>query len=1233
MAYEIELGVKLNTENVQSQIDAIQPKDKIKVELDTDNIKKQINSIKSEIEKLNNINVKIGGKGSLDNGLKVSSGSAVKDAQKVGKQIGDTISNSVKQSVNLDDVIDKQVSSLMSQYSIAGKKGSKAFNEIRDAIVNYRTELAKADNVDFDQDDFMSMFANSANIKNATSALASHIKIANEAKNEYKDLLEYIQMLNRSGAKIHLPDSIRQEYGDDFASMRNRLGKGFTTGSGGDFESWVSELNAGLGNIIDLSHGAEAAFGDLVNKIDIAKGKNFLSEKEMFDFGYLNMDEIENDITAAVNQISIAEQQMAQQAQQSANTVIQAEEKKQQAVKQTSQEMQRLQNNSKNVINVKDFADTGIDDTVNHIEDLKKSLRISGFNDDAIKEIIKDFENLKVEVKDLQTTLQGNTLKIDVKGLDQHGRLVNTSGSFAPDADGNLTSGGFRTSVKQTFKLASEEAQQFSKDLLSIGGKMGTLQEKISRLEFKGGSSKQISALKKELKELETEYSNVEKKMNDAGVKLSAEQDDAIKAQFKNTENNLKEIEATYKDTQANLAKGIKFKFDTGEFDKDISNITTKTKELGKIPDSLKNEIAQLKRAKTEMDKALASGDVDKAIRAYDRYEQRLKTINNQLKIGSNDNAVSNSAYSKLDKLQSKIERIKTSISKLDPKVNTKELEDFQRELTETETDYKNLYNELKKELTPNQKNALSKRQTNFDNRLNSKAVDETNLEIEKQRIKEVNSAFSELEKTQRRIGQLKFKLTGLDSEKDAGQIQAIQRELINLEAKAKGLRDAFGSSFDSSQMKKLADMTRDIDARISQLKAHMADNSAVERQTQAFNKLLNIKKQIDSTKIRIEDLKLKGGHENEIADYERVLAELRASFKETASTLEKPLNANQWGILRSEATQTQEKITALKSSFADLNAVKANKIKNNFAGYDAQLQTSIVNAEQLSKEYGEITTSINNVRTALSEMKSASNDADLIEAEKRYQNALKETNNLIKKNKAEENRNLRSDSFALDKQKALQRLYGLFEKDSAAAKRFGNEIKKIEENINACGNSAGIKNVNKQIDILGTQLKNSNLQTKTFGTRLKEQWSKYSAYFGVATVFMRVTQGIRDMFQQVVKIDTAMTELKKVTDETDASYNQFLTNAADRATRIGTTIDGLVSSTADFARLGYNFTDSQGLAEVANIYSVVGDEIEGVEGATKSLISTMAAFKSEASGVSNTDFAMDIVDKFNEVS
>lgn len=51
------------------------------------------------------------------------------------------------------------------------------------------------------------------------------------------------------------------------------------------------------------------------------------------------------------------------------------------------------------------------------------------------------------------------------------------------------------------------------------------------------------------------------------------------------------------------------------------------------------------------------------------------------------------------------------------------------------------------------------------------------------------------------------------------------------------------------------------------------------------------------------------------------------------------------------------------------------------------------------------------------------------------------------------------------------------------------------------------------------------------------------------------IQQGAQQVYQNVVDINTAMTELKKVTDETDATYDQFLLNAADKAKNLGATI------------------------------------------------------------------------------
>ena len=124
----------------------------------------------------------------------------------------------------------------------------------------------------------------------------------------------------------------------------------------------------------------------------------------------------------------------------------------------------------------------------------------------------------------------------------------------------------------------------------------------------------------------------------------------------------------------------------------------------------------------------------------------------------------------------------------------------------------------------------------------------------------------------------------------------------------------------------------------------------------------------------------------------------------------------------------------------------------------------------------------------------------------------------------------------------------------------------------------------------------------------------------------MAAYRAIGKMVKNVIALDTAMTELKKVTNETDAAYAAFLDRAEKRAKSLGATLTDTVNATADFARLGYGIHDAEKLADAAVVYKNVGDGIDNISIASESIIATMQAF-----GIAADD-AMSIVDKFNEV-
>lgn len=85
-----------------------------------------------------------------------------------------------------------------------------------------------------------------------------------------------------------------------------------------------------------------------------------------------------------------------------------------------------------------------------------------------------------------------------------------------------------------------------------------------------------------------------------------------------------------------------------------------------------------------------------------------------------------------------------------------------------------------------------------------------------------------------------------------------------------------------------------------------------------------------------------------------------------------------------------------------------------------------------------------------------------------------------------------------------------------------------------------------------------------SIGKKIKE----YSYYFTGSMMIYRAIAWVREGITAIKDIDTALTELKKVTDATEESYEKFLDTAAKTADKVGSTIKDVISSTADWARL-----------------------------------------------------------------
>lgn len=152
-------------------------------------------------------------------------------------------------------------------------------------------------------------------------------------------------------------------------------------------------------------------------------------------------------------------------------------------------------------------------------------------------------------------------------------------------------------------------------------------------------------------------------------------------------------------------------------------------------------------------------------------------------------------------------------------------------------------------------------------------------------------------------------------------------------------------------------------------------------------------------------------------------------------------------------------------------------------------------------------------------------------------------------------------------------------------------------------------------------------LNTDTLYTKLSRLFTEHFQTALVMAGIHGIQQGLQEVIANVSNLDHALVELRKVTDETENTYNQFLDSAAEKARELGTSIADYTESAAEWAQGGYTFEESSQLAYVATLYKNVGDGIDSASQASEYLISILRGFNLEASE------AASVVDKINEVS
>ena len=372
---------------------------------------------------------------------------------------------------------------------------------------------------------------------------------------------------------------------------------------------------------------------------------------------------------------------------------------------------------------------------------------------------------------------------------------------------------------------------------------------------------------------------------------------------------------------------------------------------------------------------------------------------------------------------------------------------------------------------------------------------------------------------------------------------------------------------------------------------------------------------QISNTKKRIlynQNQLDKYGRNNEsesrtndlISKYENELKVLKAKQSDKSSSISNNIS--------DKVKIAQSELEKLEVSWKNSLAWDSSK-EQTFNNLRKELDNVGNNPERLSK-YSNQLQIFKNEMTKLNK----SNKIELIEPEKvnkAHDNIIKLINDI----KAYENVNRKAmketvisssgNSYAnwsLNMRKSLELLSKDTSKDST---QINAELQKIKRSF------ANMK----------SEIKANGLTGGTFLNDLWDKVKRFSGWMGITGATTELWHQLKQMVANVIELDSAMVDLRKVTNATESDFKRFFDSAGSSAKELGASVTDVINSTAEFSRLGYGLGDAEKLGKVATLYQQIGDGISA-EDASKSIISTMKAFGYEA------DRAEEIVDKFNEV-
>lgn len=377
----------------------------------------------------------------------------------------------------------------------------------------------------------------------------------------------------------------------------------------------------------------------------------------------------------------------------------------------------------------------------------------------------------------------------------------------------------------------------------------------------------------------------------------------------------------------------------------------------------------------------------------------------------------------------------------------------------------------------------------------------------------------------------------------------------------------------------------------------------------------------IDNALAKVE--KYRDGLKNVTAEQDALLNKVESKYNKEGLTRSEKSEADRYFQEVKNQIAQQQKMASIQqeamSGKYSLNLAKSDTFLSKYEGQSSEALTRARAAVQEYKKLSAEMTAMANKKNngeIIDDAKFAKSAENLVQSGERMKNALEEV-------RVAESKTLKGNVAST----AANNVQKYINDNTKAWKKYKTQLEAVRDEYRSAVTEGDKAAADLKFKNIKSSISAEGLTGKGFFDDFKRAIGQVSQFAGAYAIAQNMLRNIpRQIVSAVKDVNAAQIELRKVSDASDSQLVEYWDQAAESAKKYGATVSDVISSTADWSKLGYNLDQAKKLSDATTLYQRVGDNMTQ-ETASKSLISTLQGYQLDASE------AESIVDKFNEVA